>query len=322
MGKHTFVRGGLLAVLMGALWFAQAGLAAIEVERVGDNVVITADGKPFATYVSESGGKPIVWPIVGPKGDEMTRAWPMRETSDKEEKDHVHHRSLWFTHGNVNGVDFWMEGKEAGRIVHRRYREVRGGPTGVIGADNDWVSPHGETICRDERLLQFHAEPGARVIDFHIQIFAGEKPVVFGDTKEGCLGIRVPETMRESAKLGGVIVDDSQKKGMAAVWGKPSKWIDYRGPVRGEEQGIAILDHPTSFRHPTRWHVRDYGLFAANPFGLRDFEGREDLDGSCTIPAGGSIQFRYRIIFHTKEMNHDMLYQLYNSYAAQTWELK
>ena len=26
-----------------------------------------------------------------------------------EETDHVHHRSVWVTHGSVNGVDFWSE---------------------------------------------------------------------------------------------------------------------------------------------------------------------------------------------------------------------
>ena len=42
--------------------------------------------------------------------------------------------------------------------------------------------------------------------------------------------------------------------------------------------GIAILNHPASFRYPTYWHVRDYGLFAANPFGLHDFKWGENKD--------------------------------------------
>ena len=56
-----------------------------------------------------------------------------------------------------------------------------------------------------------------------------------------------------------------------AAWGMPAKWVDYTGPVDGETVGIAILSHPKSFRPNTRWHVRGYGLFAANPFGHKDF---------------------------------------------------
>ena len=56
-----------------------------------------------------------------------------------------------------------------------------------------------------------------------------------------------------------------------AAWGKASPWVDYVGPVDGKTVGVAILNHPLSFRYPTTWHVRMYGLFAANPFGWHDF---------------------------------------------------
>ena len=32
--------------------------------------------------------------------------------------------------------------------------------------------------------------------------------------------------------------------------------------------GVAIFDHPSNPQHPTTWHARQYGLIAANPFGL------------------------------------------------------
>ena len=60
---------------------------------------------------------------------------------------------------------------------------------------------------------------------------------------------------------------------------------------------MAILNHPESFRYPTTWHVRDYGLFAANPFGYDDFKYKDE-PGDYTIPAGESIRFRYRVILH------------------------
>jgi methane monooxygenase PmoA-like len=135
----------------------------------------------------------------------------------------------------------------------------------------------------------------ARVLDFDITIKATAGPVTFGDTKEGMFGLRVASSMDVNRKKGGKITN---AEGITddAAWGKASPWVDYTGPVGGETVGIAILNHPDSFRYPTTWHVRTYGLFAANPFGWHDF-GRSEK-GDYTIPDGERISFRYRVIFH------------------------
>ena len=82
------------------------------------------------------------------------------------------------------------------------------------------------------------------------------------------------------------------------TWGKRADWCDYYGPVGGEVVGIAIFDHPSNPRHPTWWHVRDYGLFAVNPFGVHDFEKKPAGTGDLVIPAGQSVTFKYRFYFH------------------------
>ena len=60
--------------------------------------------------------------------------------------------------------------------------------------------------------------------------------------------------------------EDHQRGGHPPTWptrgGKASPRVDYVGPgSRGQTVGVAILNHPESFRYPTTWHVRDYGLF-------------------------------------------------------------
>ena len=210
--------------------------------------------------------------------------------------DHVHQRSLWFTHGNVNGIDFWSEGK--GRIEHREFVRVASGPRAVIATRNDWLSPDGsQLICADERTFTFGADAEHRWIDCTVVIKAVNGPVVFGDTKEGCFGVRVASSMRVDSKQGGKIVN-SDAKTDAAAWGKPAAWVDYHGPVEGETLGIAILNHPSSFRYPTYWHVRTYGLFAANPFGLHDFTNGASTGGEYTLPAGETLTLRYRVLLH------------------------
>ncbi|HEX2751064.1 MAG TPA: DUF6807 family protein, partial [Verrucomicrobiales bacterium] len=51
--------------------------------------------------------KPILAPVNGPGGVKMTRQWPMGDALPGEATDHPHHKGLWFTHGAVNGTDFW-----------------------------------------------------------------------------------------------------------------------------------------------------------------------------------------------------------------------
>ena len=48
-----------------------------------------------------------------------------------------------------------------------------------------------------------------------------------------------------------------------------------RERVGAEPVAIAILDHPQNPGHPTYWHARGYGLFAANPLGPEGSQRRE-----------------------------------------------
>jgi hypothetical protein len=82
------------------------------------------------------------------------------------------------------------------------------------------------------------------------------------------------------------------------AWGKPANWCDYSGAIGGEKLGIAIFDHPANPRHPVRWHVRGYGLFAANPFGLAVFTGDKTASGAVTLRAGEKLRYRYRVVIH------------------------
>ena len=98
-----------------------------EVVRDQDGATVKLNGQLFTRYLVKSGSKPILWPIVGPTGKEMTRGYPMRDAPPTEKTDHVHHRSFWFTHGDVNGVDYWLEGENRGQINHREFVKVEGG---------------------------------------------------------------------------------------------------------------------------------------------------------------------------------------------------
>jgi hypothetical protein len=298
---------------MAILAAANLAVAEVTAERSEKGVVVKIDGTLFTEYLADFRGTPILWPIIGPTGKPMTRAYPMGKGRDERE-DHPHQRSLWFTHGSVNGVSFWE--LEKGTIKQRELVKIGSGKEAVIVTRNDWLAPDGKKVCEDERRLTFGSDGDARWIDFDITIKATDGPVKFGDTKEGAMGVRVAETMKVDAKKGGRIVDSGGRTDEKA-WGKRAAWVDYHGPVEGQTVGIAILNHPSSFRFPTYWHVRTYGLFAANPFGLRDFEGTNQVDGSYTLPAGETMTLRYRVLLHEGDEKSGKVAEAYAAYAAE-----
>ncbi len=283
------------------------------VEKGEQGVKILRNGVLLTQYLVKSGHKPIFFPVIGANGQQITRGYPMLEDNPNERKDHPHHRSFWFTHGDVNGVDFWSEGTKAGNIIHRKFVTVEGGTQAVLVTQNDWIGPDGKKHCEDLRSYVFDGKGDAWWVDCDITVTASDGKVTFGDTKEGCFGVRVAGTMKvDEPGKGRVVNSEGQTNGEA--WGKRAAWVDYSGPVDDQTVGVAILNHPSSFRSPTYWHVRTYGLFTANPFGVHHFEGSNDLSGSHVMEPGDSFTLRHRVVFHHGDEKYGKVAEHYADY--------
>lgn len=310
MSRHLVMPTLLICLTAGRL----ASAAEFTLQQDADGVTVLCDGQLFTRYLKKSGAKPILWPVIGPTGKEMTRGYPMREARGSEKRDHIHQRSLWFDHGDVNGVSFWDEADGHGTIEHVAFLQLTDGPEATLTTSNDWKTPDGTVLCQDVRTLTFGADAISRWIDFQVVVTARQPRVVFGDTKEGSFGLRVAGAMAVDNHAGGRIVN-SQGQVDDDAWGRPAAWVDYVGPVDGEMVGIAVLNHPTSLRYPTYWHVRTYGLFAANPFGLREFLGRSDVNGALTLENGESFTLRYRILLHGGDVQPSQIAAAFARYA-------
>jgi hypothetical protein len=277
------------------------GKGKVEIKKEEGKLRIEVGGRFFSDYIYENTTRPFMWPIMGPGGAKMTRNWPMKEEG-KEEHDHKHHKSWWYAHGNVNGIDFWSEEKGAGKTEHVKFLEVKSGNLGVIKSANKLVSPEGKVIATDERTITIYPVEDADLFDFEINIHASNGDLTFGDTKEGTMAMRLAETMRlthgKGEKGDGHIVNSEGVRD-GQTWGKRAKWVDYYGPVDGKIVGVAMFDNPNNPRYPTWWHVRDYGLFAANPFGVHDFEKKEKGAGDMTVKSGDTVTFKYRFYIHS-----------------------
>jgi len=294
------------------------GDAAVKIIDLKEKLRVEVNGELFTEYVfgDEKAAFPYFYPVIGPTGVNITRNWPMKE-GENEEHDHPHHRSLWFTHGRVNGRDFW-EGT-SGKIIHDEFAEIKSGlEVGIIKSRNKWVGKDGQVVCTDTRIHKFYNRPEEQMMDFEIVIHASNGEVIFGDTKEGSMAIRVAPTMRVEGKVGKGHIINSEGNENKDAWGKRAKWCDYYGPLNGEVVGVAIFDHPQNPRHPTWWHVRTYGLFAANPFGISFFEEKPKGAGDLAIKAGDSVTFRYRLYFHKGDEKQGKVAEHYREYAQAT----
>jgi hypothetical protein len=353
-----------LLILSTTLLFTAATLHAADTAFTIDKdpaggVTVKVGGKPFATYVIDQANKPYLWPVFGPTGKAMTRAFPMQDLPGEpaNQRDHPHHRGIVFGHESIGGSawkppekldgltgeekytgggDTWYERLSfeemmkspknvlrakhgiatLGRIQHREFTELKAdADKAVIAEVCDYLDPAGKRFLTEERRLTFRVNGDTRVIDFDQDFIATDGDVHFDDRKDAGLSIRVPVTMAVDSKQGGHIVNSNGVTDKDA-WSKAATWCDYHGLVEGEQLGVAILNHPSSYRHPTRWHVRTYGLFTANPFAQSAYD-KALPDGTTTLKAGERLKLRHRFVLHTGNEKAGKISEAFTAYAAE-----
>jgi len=331
VGNKKTILYCLLLIFGLAAVTALAASQPVELKRGDNQIEIIIGGRPFTTYYFDPKiAKAYFQPLRSAQGTIVTRSYPVGDDIPAE---HVHdssvephQRPLYFAHGNIDGISFWVEevflerfyhhqAQPFGRMIFTKLDDSRGGAdSGEIKAEFNLVAPSGRVLATETQSYTFSGDENMRTIDCEFVIHADHGPVVFGDTKEGTFAIRVAPELNSPP---GRMVSSTGGEGEKAIWGKRADWVDYDGTVAGEDLGIAIFDSPKSFRHPTYWHARAYGLFAANPFGLREFSNDPMQDGSWTIPEGKSLLFRYRVVIHHGDYQQAGIADAYHKYAAQ-----
>lgn len=285
--------------------------AQFQLVKSEQGVQVMHDGDLVTEYVTD-GQFPILWPIMAADGARMTRDFPMSRDTPGERRDHPHHRSMWFTHGDVNGIDFWHRG---GTVVHQDFLKLKEGEQAVIESVNLWVDGEGGEVLKEHRRMSFGAKQKSRWVDVDLVLSADFGDVSFGDTKEGSFAVRVAESMKVDAGKGGKIFNSDGKTDLLA-WGQRASWVNYTGPVDEKTYGIAIFCHPSSFNYPHRWHVRTYGLFAANPFGEKSFPGGEDGISPVVLKQSEKLRLCYRILWHTGITDKEVLDSIFNEFSS------
>lgn len=292
-------------------------------------VDVIVDGKPFTSYIwPDTLKKPVLFPLIDDEGVTLTRGYPL-EPRPGERVDHPHHAGVWFNYGNVNGFDFWnnsdaikvQDRPKMGTILHTKIVSTRSGAEhGELVVESQWVTGENKTLIDETTRYVFTNRNHLRMIDLITTLKPLER-IVFGDDKEGLLGVRVAHWLESPDEKSGEFMDSSGRpaqvsaappgatgvyltsegvRGMAA-WGTRGRWCALTGSTDAHTATIAILDHSQNPGYPTYWHARGYGLFAANPLGRSIFDPKQPAF-NFTVEKGGTVTFRYRLLVSSQAL--------------------
>lgn len=277
-----------------------------------DQIELRSGGRSVtAFHFGSAWDKPFLYPIRTVSGRVISRGYPI-EKREGEATDHPWHRGIWYGHGIINGADFWREQgpDKAGRFLPKSRPSVRGN---LLSAELAMVPPGGKPIGTARQSFRVEDRGPLRFIDATITLAADAGvALTLGDTDDGGFACRLADEFREDR--GARLRNSEGLEGTKSIWGKPARWVDYSASLDGKAAGAAIFDHPSNFRHPTRWHARGYSLNAANPFAVKSFT--KQGDGSHTIQAGASLTFRYRVLIHEGGLEPPAIEKLYGEFAA------
>lgn len=270
--------------------------------------------------------KPVLYPVIGPGGHAMTRNHPLVVGTAGEATDHPHHKSIWMAHGNVNGHSYWDE-----KAIIQAVGEPRLLPEeAAMIVQHEWLATGStDVVAREETRLSFGCLKADQSpleagwwLQYQVRVTAVAAKVTFGDTKEGFFAMRTHPNLQLTNDPGAGVTTANGRalnsEGLTdkALWGQKAQWVAYGGTIAEQPVTIVMMDHPANLRHPTTWHARDYGLVAANPFGLHDFQKLPDGAGDFALSQGECVEFCYRIAFLPTLLDETAIRAAYREFEA------
>ena len=253
-----------------------------------DEVSFQQDGVELTRYHFGSLlNRPFLYPINGPTGWSLTR---MGHPHDAQS--HSHHNSVWISHFDVGGVDFWGDTSGA-KIRHKRIVEYEDkGTCSWLVMENEWVDKGGKVLLDERRQVAVQLLDNKEwmlVID--VELKAKDKPVTLGKTPFGLIGVRMTKTIGVHDG-GGTIRNSEGAVNEKEVFWKQARWVDYSGAIRDVNniEGVTLLDHPKNPNHPSYFHVRNDGWMGASLC----------FDGSREIATEKPLHVRYGLYIHSK----------------------
>ncbi|MCR5682314.1 MAG: PmoA family protein, partial [Clostridiales bacterium] len=260
--------------------------------------------KLFGSYVTYGFDKPFFGPVTDAEGNVFTRV-------DPDTREHPHQRSVFIGVGDVNGVDCWNETPGHGCVRNQVIRDLKQEAAyASFTVGNIWTDADGKPLVYETSTYTVYNQSDAcRALDVEVTFRANHGDVTFGPTKEaGPLGIRLRDELR--ADIGaGQLTNSWGGVGEGECWSHAAAWCDYYGEPAGiGPMGVTVFDNEKNERFPTAWHIRAYGLFAANNLYFK---------GGLTIKNGESLTYRFRILFRRCPMSREEISDRFVHYTLR-----
>lgn len=267
----------------------------VEFQQVPGKLMISIGGEPFATYIYEDPeiSRPYFAHVNTPCGIQATRNHPPQPDDSQDHR--IFHPGVWLSYGDLNGYDYWRLRQ---RVEHELFvKQPEGGPgKGTFTVRNYYMDAEGTTRVLAE-LVEYTVlvRPSGYLLLWDITYSSNENDITFGDQTEMGLAMRVNTKISVQYGLGNITNAEGMKD-EAGTWSKQSNWIDYSGRIDDTYVGMAIMPDPNNFRR-SRYHARDYGFVAANPFAHQGFFEEEEKS-SVTIPMGEEFHLGYGLLVY------------------------
>jgi len=243
--------------------------------------------------------RPFLYPVTGPAGRSLTRMGHPHDPVG-----HGHHNSVWISHNDVAGVDFWSNRGEPVIFCDQVLQYEDGPKQAWMLTVNTWRERMwGASLMKERRRICVEPLSGDEwlmMIDLRLEA-EGNEPVTLGQTPFGIIGVRMAKTIGVHDG-GGRILNSEGQINEEQVFRKRARWVDYSGPVTKQATGgITLMDHPANPDHPTPFHVRGDGWMGAcltlnRPLEIRPGEPlrlRYGLWMHAGVPGGERVDVRW-----------------------------
>ncbi len=248
--------------------------------------------------------RPFFYPLAGPaSGRSLTRM------GHPGAPNHDHHRSIWFGHEKVSGVNFWGDATAA-RVRQAEWLAYHDSDAeAVMAVRLVWADGHDPKPLLEQELFAavIPGPDGETFVELQSAFRPAAAQLEFGKTNFGFLAVRVAKPI--SAFFGGgTLTNSGGDVGEPALFGKPAAWVDYSGEQAGGlREGVTYFDHPTNPGHPTAWHVREDGWMGASAC----------LGGPRTTTRNEPLTLRYLLHAHRGPLDPKRADEAFRAFAKR-----
>jgi hypothetical protein len=227
--------------------------------------------------------RPFLFPLNGPSGRSLTR---MGHPHDPVT--HSHHNSLWLSHRDVNGINFWEDGNR-GQIRCLRVEQFEDTDDFTSATVlNSWGETNKVLLWERQRMTVLTLPNREWLLTLDIRFDAAREPVTFAKTPFGLAAVRMARSIGVNDG-GGIIRNSEGAVNETNIFWKRAKWVDYSGAIVAKTvEGITFFDHPQNPNHPSHFHVRNDGWMGASL----------TFDAPITVETNKPLQLRYGFYVH------------------------